>query len=65
MPETDAAVRLSEAEKVEGMTFARLRELGFTESQADYLILEGRSWHDADDLIARGCPVGLAFEILS
>jgi hypothetical protein len=43
----------------------RFRELGFTRPQCIRLADEGTDWHQASDLVRRGCPVDIVFDLLS
>lgn len=43
----------------------RFRELGFTRPQRIRLADEAADWHQAHDLIGRGCPVDVVFDLLS
>ena len=61
----DEAGSLTEEERVELMTFERLRDLGFSTRQAAALAAARVSWHDADALLSAGCAVPTAFDILS
>ncbi|GIV03965.1 MAG: hypothetical protein KatS3mg015_2795 [Fimbriimonadales bacterium] len=42
----------------------QLRALGFNEFQARALADAGISWHEAERLIRRGCPLELALDLL-
>lgn len=41
------------------------RELGFNPFQRRALADKGRDWHEAKELLAAGCPIDVAFDILS
>lgn len=43
----------------------RFRDLGFNLRQRKALIRAGSDWHQAEKLIEAGCPVDVAFDILS
>lgn len=56
------------------MKLERFRELGFNLHQRHALILAGTDWHQAEHLVNRadhptrpglGCPIDVAFDILS
>lgn len=41
------------------------KELGFNRRQAAQLAEDGADWHVAKPLLADGCPVDIAFDLLS
>jgi hypothetical protein len=43
----------------------RFRRLGFSREQRLRLADQGADWHEARDLIDRGCPADVAFDLLS
>lgn len=43
----------------------RFRVLGFNRPQRVRLANDGADWHQARDLLGRGCPVELVFDLLS
>ena len=43
----------------------RFRDLGFNLRQRKTLIRSGADWHEAKKLIDAGCPLDIAFDILS
>jgi hypothetical protein len=43
----------------------RFLELGFNRRQAASLAESGASWHEAETLLAGGCPPDLVFDLLS
>lgn len=55
----------TEAEIVHTHTRLRFEELGFTYMQAERLAEERADWWQAKALLERGCPVHLAFDLLS
>lgn len=54
----------AEARRVELWRRRRFLELGFDRGQAQLLAWGGIDWHDAARLIAAGCPVQVAFDLL-
>lgn len=55
----------TEAERVFTFGVQQFERLGFTPPQAERLVGEGADYHDAEALLKRGCPVDIAFDLLS
>lgn len=65
MTEARAALRrVAEEQQVERWRYRRFRELGFSEGDAQWLILHGVDWHAAERLILRGCDHATVKRIL-
>lgn len=54
-----------EADNVFKNRMTRFLELGFPELEASILADSEADWHEAQSMIDDGCPVEIAFDILS
>jgi len=41
----------------------QMMSMGLVRSQAEFLVMEGVSWHEVADLIDRGCPPRMVTQI--
>lgn len=55
----------TEQERVFTFGVQQFERLGFTPPQAERLVSEGADYHDAEALLDRGCPVEIAFDLLT
>jgi hypothetical protein len=55
----------NEADKVFGNRMTNFLKLGFPELEASILAESDADWHEAKDLIDHGCPVDIAYDILT
>ena len=60
-----SAGQITEREAVWEHRVKMFRLLGFNPYQRRHLADSAADWHDAKDLIDAGCPVDIAFDILS
>lgn len=55
----------TEHERVFTYGCQQFERLGFTPPQAERLVSEGADWHEAEGLVKHGCPVDIAFDLLT
>jgi hypothetical protein len=63
MPETELDSRAEEEARIHEWRSERLSELGLPRLLAEYFA-DAVDWHDLAALVDRGCPIGLALEIV-
>jgi hypothetical protein len=55
----------TERQEVEHWKHERFKELGFDDGEAQWLVMVGVDWHEAQRLILRGCDLVMVKRILS
>ncbi len=63
MVDTDDTV--TETLRVARWVSERFQALGYDESHADLLAHHEADWHEAARMIAKGCPLPVAFKLLT